>query len=170
MSFVALVFSQYMFPVGTIIPYAGDLSKIPYGWHVCDGTDGTPNLSDRFLEGTTTTPKTFKDAGLPNITGLFAAYDNGQPTGSGFGDGNIPGAIRGGTSFWATLDKTFSGTYHGTKDEIIAWANSQSLDEQYELEAEHWTNFNASWSNSIYGNSDTVQPTSYTVYYIMRVK
>lgn len=30
--------------------------------------------------------------------------------------------------------------------------------------------FDASRSNSIYGRSGTVQPASYTVYYIMRVK
>lgn len=38
------------------------------------------------------------------------------------------------------------------------------------MEAENWMNFNASWSSPVYGNSDTVQPKSYTVYYIMRVK
>ena len=30
--------------------------------------------------------------------------------------------------------------------------------------------FDASKSNPIYGKSDTVQPASYTIYYIMRVK
>ena len=38
-------------PVGTIVPYYGSLSKIPDGWHLCDGTAGTPNLKDRFLVG-----------------------------------------------------------------------------------------------------------------------
>ena len=32
------------------------------------------------------------------------------------------------------------------------------------------TDLNASFSNSIYGQSNTVQPASYTVYYILRVK
>ena len=96
-----LLFSQYMFPVGTIIPYAGDLSKIPYGWHLCDGTNGTPDLSGRFLEGTTTAPKTFKDAGLPNITGSFAAYDNGSYFGTGFGELMNWGAIQSRNQFFA---------------------------------------------------------------------
>ena len=38
-------------PVGTILPYAGLLTNIPAGWHLCDGTNGTPNLKDRFLVG-----------------------------------------------------------------------------------------------------------------------
>ena len=38
-------------PVGTILPYVGDLNKIPHGWALCDGTNGTPNLFDRFIVG-----------------------------------------------------------------------------------------------------------------------
>lgn len=38
-------------PVGTILPYVGDLNKIPHGWALCDGTNGTPNLCDRFIVG-----------------------------------------------------------------------------------------------------------------------
>ena len=38
-------------PIGTILPYKGALSSIPKGWKLCDGTNGTPNLKDRFLVG-----------------------------------------------------------------------------------------------------------------------
>lgn len=38
-------------PVGTILPYYGSLLTIPEGWHLCDGTNGTPDLRDRFLTG-----------------------------------------------------------------------------------------------------------------------
>ena len=38
-------------PIGTILPYAGNLSDIPHGWVLCDGTNGTPDLRDRFLTG-----------------------------------------------------------------------------------------------------------------------
>ena len=56
-------------PVGTILPYIGSLTDIPKGWHLCDGTDGTPDLTNRFLEGTIDAPGIFKEPGLPNITG-----------------------------------------------------------------------------------------------------
>jgi hypothetical protein len=36
---------------GTIIPWWGHSKRIPAGWAVCDGTDGTPNLRDRFIYG-----------------------------------------------------------------------------------------------------------------------
>lgn len=36
-------------PLGTIVMWSG--STIPSGWSVCDGTNGTPNLSGRFVIG-----------------------------------------------------------------------------------------------------------------------
>lgn len=35
-------------PIGGIIPYYGDLFKIPQNYRLCDGTQGTPNLLDKF--------------------------------------------------------------------------------------------------------------------------
>jgi hypothetical protein len=39
-------------PIGGIIMYAGLISEIPVGWHLCDGSEGTPPLQDRFIKGT----------------------------------------------------------------------------------------------------------------------
>jgi microcystin-dependent protein len=36
---------------GLIIMWSGPLDTIPLGWDLCDGTNGTPDLSDRFLLG-----------------------------------------------------------------------------------------------------------------------
>ena len=38
-------------PSGTILPWYGVLSKIPDGFALCDGQNGTPDLRDRFLVG-----------------------------------------------------------------------------------------------------------------------
>lgn len=38
-------------PVGTILPWYGKLSEIPSGYSLCNGTNGTPDLRDRFLVG-----------------------------------------------------------------------------------------------------------------------
>lgn len=38
-------------PVGAIIMWAGAIGSIPSGWALCDGTNGTPNLSGRFIVG-----------------------------------------------------------------------------------------------------------------------
>ena len=39
-------------PVGGIIMYDGEFNKIPINWKLCDGANGTPNLSDKFIRGT----------------------------------------------------------------------------------------------------------------------
>jgi len=36
-------------PVGGIIMWSGSITNIPDGWALCDGTNGTPDLRDRFV-------------------------------------------------------------------------------------------------------------------------
>jgi microcystin-dependent protein len=38
-------------PVGAILMWSGDPAKLPAGWKLCDGTNGTPNLLGRFVVG-----------------------------------------------------------------------------------------------------------------------
>ena len=38
-------------PTGFIGMWSGSASTIPTGWALCDGTNGTPNLTDRFILG-----------------------------------------------------------------------------------------------------------------------
>ena len=38
-------------PIGSIIMWSGDTSSIPTGWQLCDGTNGTPDLRNRFVIG-----------------------------------------------------------------------------------------------------------------------
>ena len=38
-------------PSGVITMWSGAIGDIPGGWTLCDGTDGTPDLTDRFVAG-----------------------------------------------------------------------------------------------------------------------
>ncbi|MCF8374299.1 MAG: hypothetical protein K9H64_21940, partial [Bacteroidales bacterium] len=38
-------------PAGGIIMWSGSISNIPVGWSLCDGSNGTPDLRDRFIVG-----------------------------------------------------------------------------------------------------------------------
>jgi len=38
-------------PPGMIVMWSGSVDTIPEGWALCDGTNGTPNLRDRFIVG-----------------------------------------------------------------------------------------------------------------------
>lgn len=37
---------------GVITAFAGNLGNIPPGWFLCDGTNGTPDLRDKFIPAT----------------------------------------------------------------------------------------------------------------------
>jgi hypothetical protein len=39
------------FPVGGIILWSGSVASIPSGWALCNGSNGTPDLRDRFVVG-----------------------------------------------------------------------------------------------------------------------
>ena len=40
-----------MLPPGVICMWSGSTNSIPYGWALCDGDNGTPDLRDRFVIG-----------------------------------------------------------------------------------------------------------------------
>jgi len=39
------------FPIGGIIMWSGTIAAIPTGWALCNGSNGTPDLRDRFIIG-----------------------------------------------------------------------------------------------------------------------
>lgn len=38
-------------PIGTIVMWSGSITEIPSGWQLCDGTNGSPDLRNRFIVG-----------------------------------------------------------------------------------------------------------------------
>lgn len=48
---------------GIICLWSGLLSDIPAGWHLCDGTEGTPDLRARFIVGAGGTYNPFDTGG-----------------------------------------------------------------------------------------------------------
>lgn len=142
--------SRDSFPEGTILPYTGDLAKIPHGWVLCDGTNGTPDLRGRFLEGTGTTTGEFKMAGLPNIEGRIVGPHQVGGCNIIFHDSSMLN-----NAFFKTINDR-SQRLHGPQDAFV-----------YDRGADI-VSFSASNSNPLYGRSETVQPNSYTVFYIMK--
>ena len=71
------------FSRGMIIFWSGKLGDIPVGWHLCDGKDGTPDLSDRFIMGTTSEREIGETGGRTtlNHTGFeveISSHQNGD--------------------------------------------------------------------------------------------
>ena len=143
-------------PIGTVIAWASSKNPSDGVWLECNGQScavyselsavlgktTVPDYRGRFLEGNQVAG-TVKEAGLPNITGQtnYTSYNSG-----GFWSGNNTGAL------FAT--NRFSG--HHTD-------SSGSEGHLY-----HAIAIDASKSNSIYGNSTTVQPPSVTVRYFIK--
>jgi len=48
---VAEAIKSLGFPRGGIIMWSGSINDIPAGWALCDGSNGTPDLRDRFIVG-----------------------------------------------------------------------------------------------------------------------
>jgi len=47
---------------GVIVAYGGDVTNLPVGWVLCDGTNGTPDLRGRFIYGYNPADTEIKDA------------------------------------------------------------------------------------------------------------
>ena len=60
--------TQILIPKGTIVIWSGSKTEIPYGWVLCDGTNGTPNLGGRFVLGANTSYDVGKTGGVETVT------------------------------------------------------------------------------------------------------
>lgn len=88
-------------PTGLISMWSGAIGSIPTGWALCDGTNGTPNLVDRFVVaagGSLTVgatggqnSTTLSTANLPAHTHSFSASTNSQGNHSHSGSTNTTG-------------------------------------------------------------------------------
>lgn len=125
---------QSYFVKGMIMAWYGNQNQVPSGWVICDGTNGTPDLRNKFIMGAGKYNKgEVIAAGLPNITGTFGGNAQANP--------NPDGAF-------AMIAPAAQGSGNSTNGALI--------------------NFNANYSNTIYGNSDTVQPPAVAMFYIMK--
>ena len=167
--------SLYSVPIGTILSYSATTS--PVGFLVCDGSEvskttyadlfaiigdtyGTatdtskfklPDLRDKFVQGANSNLGTSKDAGLPNVTGQVGYL-------KAIDDGNYNESI-----------SLREGCFKNSKN-MTTTPPAQSVRNS----TQDTTNrtgtivFDASKSNAIYGNSDTVQPPSVCLTFIIK--
>lgn len=55
-------------PAGSIMIWSGSAATIPVGWVLCDGSNGTPNLLDRFVTGAGSTYAVGATGGVTSVT------------------------------------------------------------------------------------------------------
>lgn len=60
--------TEFYVPVGGIIMWSGSIVSIPATWALCDGTNGTPDLRDRFIVGAGSTYAVADTGGAATVT------------------------------------------------------------------------------------------------------
>lgn len=153
--------NSYSVPIGCIIPFSG--STIPVGFLLCDGSEvSKTDYADLYaviadLYGTCTDTTKFK---LPDLRDKFVQGANGNlGTSKTAGLPNITGKFYHDTNAKAGLSGAF--TYEGT--------GRQNLMNDSPTNSGLIT-FDASKSNAIYGNSDTVQPPSVCLHFVIKAE
>ncbi len=61
-------FVHAVLPTGVILMWGGPAFSIPLGWQLCDGTNGTPDLRDRFIAGAGSTYSPGDTGGSNTVT------------------------------------------------------------------------------------------------------
>jgi len=84
-------------PVGSILPFVGNTGSIPAGWAVCDGNNGTIDLRDWFLIGTSDSNRIGATGGEKEVTlneGQMPRHHHLDPYCDNLEDGNMEAQIR----------------------------------------------------------------------------
>lgn len=64
-------------PSGGIIMWSGTIASIPTGWALCNGANGTPDLTDKFIISVTSAAE---NPGTAAVPGQFVTIGNTQDT------------------------------------------------------------------------------------------
>ena len=94
-------FVRDIIPTGVITMWYGSIASIPSGWYLCDGTNSTPDLRDRFIVGAGSTYGVAATGGSANAT-LVSHNHTGTSTFTGSALGTHthgvtdPGHVHGG--------------------------------------------------------------------------
>lgn len=75
---------------GTITAWSGSIVDIPAGYQLCDGTNGTPDLRDKFIVGAGTTYSPSDTGGAVNHTHQATTDGHSHIAPSGFDMGTDP--------------------------------------------------------------------------------
>ena len=125
---------------GMIILWSGSIVSIPAGWVLCDGTNSTPDLRDRFVVGAGTTYAVGNTGGSANAivvshthTATSTVTDPGHAHNYAFGEYNTPGNfdygdnLQVGNSFSTSSPRGYQGnTSSNTTSITVATTNAST--------------------------------------------
>jgi hypothetical protein len=155
------------FSVGMIMLWSGSIGTIPTGWHLCDGTAGTPNLRDRFIVGAGSAYAVGATGGATTdaiTTSVGGGHDHGAATGShALTTAEMPAhthevGARGSNASSNSEPKDFIDDYPGSGSNVVSSSTGGGAGHTHTITAEP--------NHSHTATVDTVPP-YYALAYIM---
>jgi hypothetical protein len=123
-------------PVGGIIMWSGSIGTIPTGWALCNGSNGTPNLQDKFIVGAGSGYSVAGTGGSADAT-LVSHSHSPDPTptfGGGFSVSNPNGPITGSFALTPSSGGSFGEGYSSPSTSIEGFsATNANLPPYYAL-------------------------------------
>lgn len=123
-------------PSGAILIWSGAISNIPDGWALCDGNNGTPDLTDRFVlhadaddGGTNNVGDTGGEKEHTLTVDEIPAHTHNQKVYSGTGGSDVPDKVTNSTAgvTAAPTASTGGGAAHNNRDKYYALAYIMKL-------------------------------------------
>lgn len=145
--------STHYVPSGGIIMWSGSIASIPSGWYLCDGTNSTPDLRNRFIVGA-------GDSYAVDATGGSADAIVVAHTHTFSGSTNTTGAHT----------HTVAAGNSGGVDNIITTGNSRSNDTSYTTSSagDHSHTFSGTTASQGSSGTGANLPPYYALAYIMK--
>ena len=141
--------NRVIFTRGMIVSWCGELNKIPRNWAVCDGTNGTPDLRNRFIIGAGQDIK-FGDIGGNSSIQLQKA--NLPPIGGGY----------------FSCD-SHHGAYHHSTNGIIKFTGSYSVSTKNGKDDSWGSNFKIDLNEGMNSSPINILNPYFALFYIMKL-
>ena len=165
--FVSTEWIHKLFPKGTILMFNGASSEIPEGWAICDGSNGTPNLIEKFIKAGTSSGVT---GGNPNNE-VTLTIDN-MPTHNHDLLGSATTDTDGGHYHYTSANDGSSTSItqgEGTSATVAA-SGSTSILSDYEGSHQHYVDLSSAYTSSEGGSQPfNIEPEYYSLIFIMKI-
>ena len=153
-------------PLGTIVVFDGGVEDIPDGWALADGNNGTVNLVDYYVQGTTS------DDEIGNIEGTNTNELSEAPSHShSSAEMTSDDWVSHSHAVTATTSDSYPGLRSSGENDLPDVVNSTSgSDEIYDVSASHDHSFPDETESSGSGGENDNRPASRKLYYIQRIE
>lgn len=156
-----------LLPKGTIVMFNGLVADIPKNWAICDGSNGTPNLIEKFIKAGTSSGVT---GGNPNNE-VTLTVDN-MPTHNHDLLGSATTDTDGGHYHYTSANdgSSTSVTQGEGTSATVAASGSTSILSDYEGSHWHYVDLSSAYTSSEGGSQPfNIEPEYYSLIFIMKI-